>query len=367
MTLSVTIDATGIHAPSYADVLNALKAQYRAIYGPDVYLENDSQDGQWLAVLAKCIHDANSAAISVYHAFSPATAQGMGLSRMVKINGIRRQIATASTVDVRLIGQAGTTIQNGVVQDANQIRWDLPAQVVIPPSGEVTVTAICQTPGAISAAAAMGAPVEIDAMLRRRQAASVALPSRAVVEGIVGAVAAVKGVRRYSAYENDTDTTDGNGLPSHSIAPVVEGGDAERIAQAIAAKKTPGAGTYGTTTTLIHDRYGIEHPIRFFRPVEVPVTVRIALNALAGYTSAVGQAIQQAVSDYVNARAIGEPLRAARLYVPANLNGQPDSETFDITALSIARPDAANARLEMPVAFNEAVHCAPSDVKLTVH
>src|SRR5260363_207233 len=45
MTLSVTIDATGIHAPSYADVLNALKAQYRAIYGPDVYLENDSQDG----------------------------------------------------------------------------------------------------------------------------------------------------------------------------------------------------------------------------------------------------------------------------------------------------------------------------------
>src|SRR5260363_114935 len=76
MTLSVTIDATGIHAPSYADVLNALKAQYRAIYGPDVYLENDSQDGQWLAVLAKCIHDANSAAISVYHAFSPATAQG---------------------------------------------------------------------------------------------------------------------------------------------------------------------------------------------------------------------------------------------------------------------------------------------------
>lgn len=389
MTLSVTIDATGIHAPSYADVLNALKAQYRAIYGPDVYLENDSQDGQWLAVLAKCIHDANSAAISVYHAFSPATAQGMGLSRMVKINGIRRQIATASTVDVRLIGQAGTTIQNGVVQDANQIRWDLPAQVVIPPSGEVTVTAICQTPGAISAAAgtvtqiatptlgwqsvtnpaagAMGAPVEIDAMLRRRQAASVALPSRTVLEGIVGAVAAVKGVRRYSAYENDTDTTDGNGLPSHSIALVVEGGDAERIAQAIAAKKTPGAGTYGTTTTLIHDRYGIEHPIRFFRPVEVPVTVRIALNALAGYTSAVGQAIQQAVSEYVNARAIGEPLRAARLYVPANLNGQPDSETFDITALSIARPDAANARLEMPVAFNEAVHCAPSDVKLTVH
>src|SRR5260363_222627 len=123
MTLSVTIDATGIHAPSYADVLNALKAQYRAIYGPDVYLENDSQDGQWLAVLAKCIHDANSAAIFVYHAFRPATSQVMGLLGMVKIKGMRRQMATASTVDMRLIGQAWTTIKIGVLQDANQIRW----------------------------------------------------------------------------------------------------------------------------------------------------------------------------------------------------------------------------------------------------
>src|SRR5260363_268051 len=106
MTLSVTIDATGIHAPSYAGVLTALQAPYRALFGPGVYLGDDSQDGQRPAVLAKCIHDANSAAISGDHAFSPATAQGMGLSRMVKINGIRRQIATASTVDVRLIGQA---------------------------------------------------------------------------------------------------------------------------------------------------------------------------------------------------------------------------------------------------------------------
>lgn len=40
-----TIDEAGIHAPDFPTVLNWLKEQYRAIYGQDVYLENDSQDG----------------------------------------------------------------------------------------------------------------------------------------------------------------------------------------------------------------------------------------------------------------------------------------------------------------------------------
>jgi uncharacterized phage protein gp47/JayE len=388
MTVSITLDQTGIHAPAYAAVLAYLKAQYRSIYGPDVYLENDSQDGQLLAIFARCLHDANSAAVAVYNAFSPATAQGAGLSRNVKINGLHRHIETASTVDVRLIGQAGATIKNGVVQDLNGVRWNLPASVVIPAAGEMTVTAICQTPGAISAApetvtqiatptlgwqsvsnpssAAMGAPVETDAALRRRQAVSVALPSLTVLEGIVGAVAAVDGVTRYAAYENDTDVTDGNGIPSHSISLVVEGGDTQAIAEAIATKKTPGAGTYGATTQPVTDRTGITRPIHFFRPTYVPVTVALQLKALAGYTSAIGAAIQHAVSGYINMRAIGEPLRPARLYLPANLNGATDAETFEITALSVGRGDAKQTMAEVPIAFNQAARCTPDAVKLTV-
>ena len=107
------VDATGIHAPTYAYLLDWLKGKYREIYGNDIYLEADSQDGQWLAILASAINDANSAAVAVYNAFSPATAPGAALSSNVKINGLTRRTPSNSTVDVKLTGQADTSRRRG--------------------------------------------------------------------------------------------------------------------------------------------------------------------------------------------------------------------------------------------------------------
>ncbi|WP_344234495.1 baseplate J/gp47 family protein, partial [Cupriavidus gilardii] len=326
-TTAPTIDASGITAPTYAEVLEYLKDQYRAIYGPDVYLEADSQDGQLLGVFAKAISDANSVAIAIYRSFSPATAQDDALSSNVKINGIARKVASFSTADLVIVGQAGTTITNGIAKDSNGIQWALPASVVIPPEGQVTVTATCLTIGAVSAAAgainqigtptlgwqtvtnpaaaAEGAPVEMDAALRQRQTVSTALPSRTVLDGIIGAVSNITGVSRLVAYENDTSVTDSNGIPSHSISLVVDGGDADAIANAIAVKKTPGSGTFGTTSVVTTDVYGRAITIRFFRPKDAPVTAVVNLKALAGYTNQTGDDIKQAVADYINGVAIG--------------------------------------------------------------
>ncbi len=80
---------------------------YRGIYGQDIYLGADSQDGQFMALLANAIHDCNGQTLSVYNAYSPSTAQGNGLSSVVKINGIRRKSATYSTCDFLCVGQVG--------------------------------------------------------------------------------------------------------------------------------------------------------------------------------------------------------------------------------------------------------------------
>lgn len=252
-TIAPTIDASGITAPTYADVLAYLQGQYRAIYGADTYLDPDSQDGQMLGVLAKAISDANSVAIAIYRSFSPATAQEDALSSNVKINGIARKVASYSSADLVLVGQAGKTITNGAAKDSNGVQWLLPATVTIPPSGTITVTATCASIGDVSARAgtinhiatpalgwqsvtnpadaAEGAPVEKDAALRQRQTVSTALPSLTVLDGIIGAVANVPGVTRYVPYENDTDATDANGIPSHSISLVVEGGATRRLSR----------------------------------------------------------------------------------------------------------------------------------------
>ncbi|WP_063589446.1 baseplate J/gp47 family protein [Achromobacter ruhlandii] len=389
LSTAPVIDATGIRAPSYGEVLQYFKEQYRGIYGADTYLEADSQDGQLLAVFALAIHEANTAAINVYNAFSPATAANAALSSNVKINGLARGVATRSSVDLRIVGQGGVTIVDGVATDADRGRWLLPASVTIPPGGEITVTAQSQALGAVTAAAGSinqigtptlgwqsvsnpaaatpGAPVESDAALRVRQAVSVALPSRSVLEGTIGAVASVPGVLRHAAYENDTAAADAHGLPPHSIALVVDGGDAALIAQAIAAKKTPGTGTHGTTTVVVTDIYGIAHRIRFFRPTIVPLAVDVQMRALAGYNTATGQAVQRAVADYINGVAIGAGASASVEWADAisAANGVPGNGTFKITGLTLRGP-AGNGVPDVSLAFNEAAAATPDDVKLTV-
>lgn len=383
------ISSTGISAPSFDDVLAYLQAQYRGIYGADVYLEPDSQDGQFIAVIAQAISDTNAACIQIYNSMSPATGQGAALSNNVKINGIARLIASYSTVDLLITGQTGTTINHGVVQDSNGVRWSLPDSVTIPPAGQITVTATCQSIGAIEAAAgtvttirtptlgwqsvtnpsdaAPGAPVESDADLRYRQTVSTALPSLTVLDGTVGAVASITGVSRVRAYENDTNATDANGIPSHSISLVVEGGDATAIATAIANKKTPGTGTYGTTSVTVTDIYGRPIAIKFYRPTSRAITVAISLKALSGYSSTIGASVQQAVSDYINSVDIGGGTSGTVEWADAitAANSVPNSNTFKLTSLTLTGPGGAGSP-DVPLAFNEVSTCTPAGVTLTV-
>jgi len=386
-TLACTIDATGISAPSYNDIFTSLQNSYWSIYGSDAVLTPDSQDGQLLATFAQAINDCNQATISVYNSFSPAKAQGAALSSNVKINGLNRQVSSNSTVDVTITGVAGSVIANGIVQDSLKNKWDLPASVMIPPAGQIVVTATCETAGAINAAigtvtqivtptfgwqtvtnasaAAPGAPVETDAGLRVRQASSTALPSLTILEGVLGGVAAVAGVTRYAAYENDTDTTDSDGLPSHSMSIVVEGGDATEIATVIATKKAPGTGTYGTTSETVIDTYQVIHNIKFFRPTDVPITVQINLVKLSGYTSAIGDEIKSAVANAISNLAIGGDVLVNKLYSFANLPGTADGATFDISSILIARDLNAPAASNVVIAFNEVAVGLVGNINIT--
>ncbi len=386
--LAAKVTASGISAPDYQTILNTLTGYFQQIYGDDVYLDPDSKDGQMLAIYARGIHDANNSAIAVYNSFSPATAQGRGLASNVKINGIAVTPASRSTADVRIVGQVGTLITNGTLRDSNGITWSLPASVVIGIDGAATVTATCQIDGAVvapagsiteigtptrgwqsvtnPAAATAGRKVETDAELRQRQAKSVAIPSLTVLDGIMGAVATLDGVERYRGYENDTSVEDANGLPPHSISLVVAGGDAAAIAKTIATKKTPGGGTYGTTTISVTDKYGIVHPISFFRPTSVDIFARVEIKALQGYTSAVGEEIRTAVAAYINEIEIGDPVYLTRLFLPANLNGSADSATFDITDLQIGTSPGSLAPANVVIGFNAVAACAPANVEVVV-
>lgn len=395
-TLAVTVTSTGITAPAFSDILLSLQASYQAIYGSDVSLDPSTQDGGWLAIIAAAINDSNAAAVAAYNTFSPSTAVGAGLSSVVKVNGITRLIPTNSTANVTIVGQAGITITNGQVGDNAGLNtaWNLPTTVVIPIGGSLTVTATCTTQGAVTAssntlqviltptagwqtvnnaqAAAVGNPVETDSELRQRQTVSTALPSETVLAGIIGAISNLPGVTDVSFDENDTATTDANGVPGHTLAMVVEGGNLQSIVNVIGAQKTIGCGTYGNTSgTYTDPTYGFTYPINFSVPAQESIIATVTINPLTGYTTAVGVEIQNAVSAYINALGIGNSVLLTRLFAPALLQGPfatitntNDPLTYELTSIQIAISPAAVGSSDIPIAFNQIAVCVPANITI---
>ena len=147
------VTSDGISAPDYTDILDYFKTKAQGIFGSDINLDADTQDGQLIAIFAAAVSDMNAEAIAVYSAYNPQSAIGVALDSAVKTNGISRRAATYSTADVTLTGTYGTVIANGQVKDDAGNLWDLPTSVTIGADGTETVPATCETAGAIEAEA----------------------------------------------------------------------------------------------------------------------------------------------------------------------------------------------------------------------
>lgn len=384
------VTENGIKAPSYAEILEYFQEKGKAIFGQDVDLDADTQDGQLIAIFAQAISDVNAQAIATYNQFNPNTAVGVGLDSAVKTNGIERHVATNSTVDLVLIGQAGTVIDNGIASDDAGTNWLLPEQVVIPVSGEITVTATAEEAGDIEASpntitqivtptlgwqsvnnpnqAVVGVAVETDAQLRTRQARSTELASVSLWEGIVASLLNLEGVTRVSGVKNDEDEPSQDGIPGHTIAMIVDGGNVDEIGKTIFLKKGEGVGTYGTTNTTYIDSFGFPNVIRFSRPTIVNVYVTLTITPSSTYISTVADEIKQRIADYINGLAIGESVNIARVLS----NAVKDCTTgvddrFDVTAIVMGEASGSQTAASIPIEWNEAASCDVDQITVTLN
>jgi uncharacterized phage protein gp47/JayE len=382
-----TITPTGISRPTLATVLAWVVAQFQSIYGSDVSLDSSTQDGEWVGLIASAIDDTNAMAVQAYNAFSPTTAQGVGLSSVVKINGLARLIPSYSNAQILIVGQAFSPIINGLLEDEGGFTWALPANVTIPYSGQIVVTAICTTPGAILAPqgtineisnsqpgwqsainisdATAGLPVEDDATLRQRQSVSTMNSSTAILQGVQGAIEALPGVARVRCYENEGNLPDANGVPGHCIAVVVDGGVAASIAATIKAKKG-GCGTYGSASVILTDAYGIPSTVNYFPVLEPLITYAVTIKSLNGFTTDVEALIQNSLANWTNNIGIGNGIQWTRAYAAAYLFGGLQSQTFEIQSIAVARDGLTPTQADVMINFNEAPLCVPGNVSVIV-
>lgn len=381
------IDDSGLHIPTYQDIMDYLEEQVRLIFGNDIYLGDDAQDYQLLSVFAAKLFDVMQLAELNYNNRSPATASGAALDTLVAINGLQRQPATASTATVTLTGTAGAVISRGAVQQKSTgYLWSLPQTVTIGSGGTAEALVTCQQLGPVIAvpgdlsiiatptagwtavtnddAADLGRAVETDAELRARQALSVANPSQTIIESLTGGLASVPGVSLVRVYQNDTNETDANGLPPHSIEAVVQGGADYDIAYQINLRKDDGVSTNGEESVDVVDTAGQTHTIKFSRPEDTPIYVSINLQKLPGYKGA--DSIKNAVAAYINALGIGEDVYTSAVLVAAMASMTSISNPeFNIKTLTLGTSPSPSGSEDISITYRAKASCTVANITVT--
>lgn len=382
------IDNTGMHIPTYSEIRDDLIQQMKSIFGEDIYIDEDSKDYQQISIFAKKIFDTNALGLLVYNNRTPNTAIGIGLDNLCALVGITRKPATYSTVQLTITGNAGTTITNGKATDGTYT-WNLPASVTIPDNGTIVVEATCDVSGSITAAAntintiatptfgwlsvtntyvaSAGVDVETDAELRGRYANATYQPSKTVFDGLLENIEALEGVTRSKIYENDTNEVDSNGLPAHSITAVVEGGEDKDIATAIYFKKTPGCYTNGTTSVDLMTLSGNEATIRFYRPTDVNVRVKISIKQLPGYNSTYADEIKEAVYNYLANLDIAETVYRSIIWsVAVQTMASINSPTFSVLGVQLASGEQQFSDQDIPMTFNQVASVDKQNIQVVV-
>jgi uncharacterized phage protein gp47/JayE len=313
------ITPTGIQIDTPAETLdkflqgNSAFPGMKAIYGDNINVAPNSPDGQFINLGVQFTQDMLEFISSVYASFDPNQAVGRGLDQRCAINGVVRQAGTYTYTNVTVTATQAVTI-NGLdtapdapftVADAAGNLFYLAETYAFSGAASTalafraaslgavetlvnTITVVRTITLGISAvnnpavATSTGADEETDYALRIRRARSTALPSRGYFDGLYGALIDLAGVTEVKLLENDTNSTDANGIPSHSIWAIVAGGDVTDIARAIYVKRNAGCGMKGDVLEYVTQLDGSFFAIFFDRPVSQNLWVRATVHAITG-------------------------------------------------------------------------------------
>ena len=355
----------GIQVQTFQEIYDELAAGYRAIYGEDINLDADSPDGQRVAIEAQLVLDAQSFGALEYNQRDPDFALGQSLNSIIKLSGITRRPATRSQVDVTIVTDRPLTlpVDYTVEDDLGQSWSTLAARTLI--AGTTTVTVFAVNFGAIAAdpdtivnpvtvvigvqsvtnpaSATVGIDEETDQELRVRRNRSLETPQSSSIGRMFTALASLPNVTAVAVYENDTPTTDSDGIPGHSLFVVVEGGAVSAIVETMTKNKTGGKGMVGTVTGTFSEpvtrpngtTFTIVHSMTFDRPVDVPILVRLDATRKDAAIPVDEALISQAIA--ARTFNIGENLLAGDLYRLAFNAG----ENFIPTNLEISQDGGA--------------------------
>ena len=161
-----------------------------------------------------------------------------------------------------------------------------------------------------------GRDAETDISLRERWAKSIYHRASGMTEAITAALYDVDGVTFALTYENDSNDTDLDGRPPHSIESIVQGGDPLEIAKTIFRVHAAGITTYGSISQTVNDSQGVSHVVNFNRPTLVPIYLQLSItsNPEKRLSASAVSLIKSAIVDYFGTLTVGQDVILQSLY-----------------------------------------------------
>lgn len=296
----LTINDKGVSVPTLDEIIEELSDGYKTIYGQDIVITPNTPDGQRIGIESQARKDAYDTLAYAIQMHDPQYALGKWADVIAKLTGINRAEGKYTiSPDVKITVDRNININAGSVFTNNGNNWILddatalligdnyvnlrsefygvvplavdsflePVQII---SGMKLVTA---TKGIIA-----GKLGQSTASLMLDRERKLAINNTHDREGIEGSLLDLDGVFDAVVLENNTNVTDSDGVPAHSINAIVLGGEAEDIANTIQKKIIGGGcGTYGQESFTLTNYRGRDRIINFDRPTikDIHVVVNV--------------------------------------------------------------------------------------------
>lgn len=330
------ITSAGFLRKRLEDIRAEIRSGFEGVFGAALNTDADAAVSQFIDVFGGQLAEAWEGAEGVYHAFDPASAEGIPLENLAALFKVFRDDATPSTGTITVAGASGTVIPEGYEvrasgTDVNVVTTD-PA--TIPVSGSVTIAARTVDTGPIvveagdidtavdsiagvtsvtnSADFVQGQEVESDQDLAVKRDASLQTGGSAVDRAVRARLLELSFIDQALVISNRSDTVDANGFPGHSMNPVLWPPTADldqrqQIVDVLVRHAPGGIRVNGSIEYTVTDDYGYTDPdpYGFSFASEQEVHVEAVVTTDANYPADGDAQVQAAIVEAGNNLSVG--------------------------------------------------------------
>lgn len=389
----IFLDNNGIIVPDTADIKETIQQEYVSALGSDLSLEDATPQGRLIDIETNCRTSVIENNVKIANSINFNLSSGIMLDAWGANFDLTREAATSSSVTATITGIPGTTISAGsTAQTQNGDLFYCENNVTIPASGTISTTFLSVEKGEIpcsvnrltkiidgtlgwetitnSTSAILGTNEQSDASFKQAFYDNGLFSGMSLIEDYDNAIMKIDNVISARVYDNGKNTSvsyDNITVLAHSVYVCVDGGDNNKIADAIFHRKSAGSNWTGLTgqsvsVNVVDETYGDTYEVIFNRPNVVDIYATISASAGTATSSSLADDIESSILNYINIHKIGEDVSVLQLAqaISAAIPG------IKLNSIAIGTSQGSQTTADITIHVNEVAKILSSNITITV-